>query len=173
MEKCREPYYIYIRMRIQESAQTLHRMCPGLWLAHIKGNLRFYILPFIYDCIVHVYRIPHNISQEAYGIFMKRLCRSDNHISGFFHIAPQVCGDGFSGSAIHNLPPSVNIISRIYLQHIRIQMIHQMNLQLRRRRCMERSHNIHLLNFFRICFRPCIVFTGCVIGCIDFGTRFL
>ena len=52
----------------------------------------------------------------------------------------------------------------------RVKVIHQMNFKFFFYCCMKRSHNIHLLDFFRMCFRPGIVLTGCIVGCINFGT---
>ena len=172
MEKSSKSYDIYILMCVQKSAQTLHRICSCFRLTHIKCDLWFHILPFIYYCIVHMYRIPHNICQETYRIFMKWLCSSEYYITCFFDIAPLSCRHCFSGGSIHNFPPSVNIVSRIYCQHIRIQMIHQMNLQFIRCSCMERCHDIHLLDFLRICLCPDIILTGCIISCIYLGTSF-
>ena len=91
MEKCSETHNIHIFMGIQESAQTFQRMSFCFWLAHIKCDLWLYIFPVIYYCIIHVYRVPHNICQKAYSVFMKQLCRSDHYITCFFLIAPQLC----------------------------------------------------------------------------------
>ena len=120
MEKCSKAHNIHILMSIQKSAQTFQGISFCFRLAHIKCNLRFHIFPVIYYCIVHVYRIPHDICQEAYSVFMKQLCSSDHYITGFFIIAPQLCWYRFPGSTVYNFPPSVDIISCIHRQHIRI-----------------------------------------------------
>ena len=80
MEKGGEAYHIHILVGVKESAEALQGMSSCLWLAHIKGDLRLYIFPVVYHCIVHMYRIPHNISQEADGILMERFYRCNYHI---------------------------------------------------------------------------------------------
>ena len=129
MEKGGKTYHINIGMSVQKAAQAFQRMRPGLRLPDIKGNLRFYIFPVIYYCIVHMNRVPHDISQKTYGIFMEQFCRLDYYIPVFFLIGPFGGGDYFSCSSVYYFPPSCNIIMGIYFQHIRIQMIHQMNFQ--------------------------------------------
>ena len=129
MEKSSKTNHIYILVSIQEVTQFFHTMCFCFWLTHIKSNLRFYILPVIDYRIIHVDRIPHDISQKADGIFMEPFYRMDNHISAFFFVRPFTYRNHFSGSTVYHFPPSLNIIPVIDFQHIRIQMIHQMNLQ--------------------------------------------
>ena len=81
MEKCGKSYYIYVIMGLQESAETFQRMRTCCRLAHIKGDLRLYILPVVDNCIVHMYRIPHDVCKKTYGILVEFFCRSDHNIS--------------------------------------------------------------------------------------------
>ena len=94
-----------------------------------------------------------------------------NNIAAFFVIAPVAYGHGLACGAIHNLPPSFDIISCVYGKHIRIKMIHKMNFKLFFNCRVERCHNIHLLNFIRICLCPGIILSCGVIGGIDFCAR--
>ena len=142
-------------------------MCSCRRLAYIKRNLRLHILPVIDHCIVHMYRIPHDVCKKTYCIFVKFLCMLDHNISTLRIVRPVFCFHCLTCRTVNHFPPSVNIVSCIDCKHVRIQVIHQMDFQSVFYCCMERSHNIHLLDFFRMCLRPCIVFTCCIIGCID------
>ena len=144
-------------------------MCPCCRLAHIKGDLRLYILPVIDNSIVHMYRVPHDICKKTYRILMKLFCRTDHHISGFFIIGPFFCTDSLSCGTVHNFPPSFNIISGIDSKHIRIQMVHQVYLQSIGNCRVKRCHDIHLLDLFRMCLRPGIILSGSIIGSIYLG----
>ena len=139
-------------------------------LTYIKSDLRLYILPFVYHCIVHMYRIPHDVCKKTYCIFVKFLRRLDHDISTLRIVRPVFCFYGLTCRTVNHFPPSVNIVSCIDRKHVRIQVIHQMNFKFFFYCCMERSHNIHLLDFFRMCLRPCIIFTCCIISRIDLRT---
>ena len=115
MEKGGEAYHIHILVGIKESAEALQRMSSCFWLAHIKGDLRLYIFPVVYHCIVHMYRIPHNISQKTYRIIMKSLRRFDGHITGLLTVTPLCHRNHFSCRTVNDFPPSLDIIMRIYL----------------------------------------------------------
>ena len=54
--------------------QALHGIFMCFRLPYVKRNLMFEIFPVICHRIVHMYRIPDNICQKAYCIFMKRFC---------------------------------------------------------------------------------------------------
>ena len=166
MEKCSKTNHVHIRMTLQEFSQTLLGILFCLRLTDIKCDLFFHTLPVIRHRIIHMNRIPHNISQKTYRIIMKSLRRFDGHITGLLTVTPLCHRNHFSCRTVNNFPPSCNIITGIHLQHIRIQMLHQMNRQFSLRCRMERCHNIHLLNLIRIRFRPCIIFSGCIICCV-------
>ena len=171
MEKCGKSYDIYILMSVQKSAQALQRMSSCFRLAHIKCDLWFYVLPFIYYRIIHMYRVPHNICQEADCIFMKQFCSRNHYVSCRFFIRPLIRRYRFACVTVHYFPPSANIISRIDCKHIRIEVIHQVDFQRICNCCMKRCHNIHLLYFFRMRFRPGIILAGGIVSCVDFCSR--
>ena len=142
-------------------------------LTNIKSNLRFNIFPVIYHCIIHMNRIPHNVCKKTYCILVKKFCRFDHYISGCFIIGPFTDRNNLTCCTVNNFPPSGNIITCIYFQHIRIKMIHQVNFQFFLCSCMEMTHNVHLLDFIRVCLSPFIIFSGCIISCVDFSTSIL
>ena len=113
MEECSETYYIYIWVCFQETAQSFQRKLSCKRLAHVKSHLRLYIFPVIYNCVVHMNRIPHNVSKEAYCIIMERNGIND-HISAFLVITPFVCRNRLACCTVHNLPPALFIIPCIY-----------------------------------------------------------
>ena len=154
-------------MGIQKLTQFFHTMCLCFRLTHIKSNLWLHIFPVIYHSIVHIDRIPHNISQETNGILMKPFCWMNHHIPALFFVSPFTDRNDFPCGTICYFPPFPDIIPVIHLQHCRIQMIHQMYFQTIFRCRMERCHNIHLLNFVRIRFCPFIIFSGCTVSRID------
>ena len=163
VEKGGEPEHINIRMILNELPQTLHRIFMGFRLSHIKGDLMLHILPVIYNGIVHVNRIPHNISKKAHRIIMERNTL-DFHFSCGLIIRPVPCGHHLSGAPVNHFPPAPDIIPAVRCEHIRIQAFHETdpeNLPVRR---VNRRHYIHLLDFIRIGLRPVIIFSGGIIG---------
>ena len=74
MEKRRIANDIDIWMLLAEFTQALHGIFMCFRLPYVKRNLMFEIFPVICHRIVHMYRIPDNICQKAYCIFMKRFC---------------------------------------------------------------------------------------------------
>ncbi|CDD87270.1 unknown [Blautia obeum CAG:39] len=171
VKKCRKTYYIHILMRIKETAETLQGMRSCLWLTHIKSDLRLHVLPVIYNCIIHMYRVPHDICQEADGIFMKKLRRCDHNISALFVIRPLVCRNDFACGTVNDFPPSGDIVTGIYFQHVRVEMVHKVDLKFLICCCMERAHDVHLLDLIRICLCPCVIFSCCIVGSVDLCTR--
>ena len=167
MEKGGEANHIDIRMAVQETAETLQGMGSCLWLAHIKGDLGLYVLPVVYHCVVHMYRVPHNICQEAYGVLMEKLRRGDYHISGLFVVGPAGYRHCFACGAVYNFPPSCNVVTGVDLQHIRVKVIHQVNFQCLRNCGVEGAHNVHLLDLVRVGFCPGVVFSCGVVSGVD------
>lgn len=126
MEESREAEDIDIRMFLNEFPQALHRECMGFRLAYIEGDLMLHAFPGIGHRIVHMYRIPHDISQEAHGIFVKRN-GFDGNVSGFFAIAPVRRGDNLSRCPVNDFPPAFDIIAGVWHEHIRVQSFHQVD----------------------------------------------
>ncbi len=124
MEKCGEPKYVDVRVFLYEFPQTLHRKSMSLGLPYVKGDLVFHIFPVIDDRIVHMHRIPHDISQEADRIIMERDALDDDFVRGFFP-APVCDRNHLSGAAVDHFPPAGDIIPCIRSQHVRIEPFHQ------------------------------------------------
>ena len=163
MKKGGEPQHIHIRMRFDKFSQTLHGIYMSLWLPHIKRNLVLHILPVIDHRIVHMYRIPHNICKKAYGIIMKRDA-SDNDLSCFLLIGPVRDRNHLSSTPVNHLPPAGNIIPAVRREHIGIKSFHQTDAKRFPRRRIDRSHQIHLLNFIGILPRPLVILSRRIIG---------
>jgi len=79
---------VYMWIVCNKFAQTFHGIFFCLRLTHIKSNLFFKVCPAICHSIVHMYRVPHNVSQETDGVVMKFLCIVNGHVSGFFAVLP-------------------------------------------------------------------------------------
>ena len=119
MEERGEPENINIRMLFNELTQTLHRIFMRLGLSHIKGDLMLHILPVIYNSVIHMYRIPHDISEEAHCIIMEGNALNF-HLTGSLVIRPAVRGNHFPGAPVNDFPPAPDIIPAVGCEHIRI-----------------------------------------------------
>ena len=170
MEKRGKTQYIYIWMLLYKFAQALHGISVGFRLSHIKGNLMFHILPVVDHRIIHMYRVPHNISQETYGIVMERRSLNGN-LSVCFVIGPVPGGNNFACGSVNHFPPTFDIIPAVGRQHVGIEPLHQPDTQKRFCCRVKRRHHIHLLNFVGIGICPCVVFSCGVIGGIYLHTR--
>ena len=115
MEKCSKTNHVHIRMTLQKFSQTLLGILFSLRLTDIKCDLFFHTLPVISHRIIHMNRIPHNISQKTYRIIMKSLRRFDRHIPGLLTVTPLRHRNHFSRRTVNDFPPSLDIIMRIYL----------------------------------------------------------
>ena len=115
MEKCSKTNHIHIRMALQEFSQTFLGVFFCLRLTDIKRDLFFHALPVVGHRIIHMHRIPHNISQKTYRIIMKSLRRFDRHIPGLLTVTPLRHRNHFSRRTVNDFPPSLDIIMRIYL----------------------------------------------------------
>ena len=144
----------------------------GLGLAHIKGNLMFKIRPLIDHRIVHVNRIPDQIGQKTNRIFMIRDGSRQNHTAALFFICPFLGRNGAAGRPIHDLPPALLIVPRIYFQKLRADTRHQRNGKSFLLRHIKPGHNIALLHLVRIRLRPGVILPGCIIGRIYLGIYF-
>lgn len=77
---------------------SMENLC--LRLTYIKGDLLFKISPAVGDCIVHVHRIPHDVSQEAYRIVMEFFCSVDDHIPGLAAVLPGRYRNRLTGGSV-------------------------------------------------------------------------
>ena len=91
----------------------------------------------------------------------------NDHFAFFFIVIP-VCHYGIR-CTINDFPPAMNIIDRVGFKLILIEMFHDLNLTFSLFGRYKIRHQIHLLNFFRICFGPCVIFTCCIISRILFN----
>ena len=118
-----------------------------------------------------MYRIPHNVCEETHGIIVKLSRMFDRHIPGLRAVTPIGRRHYFSRSPVNDFPPSFYVVPVIHFQHVRIQMIHQVNGKLLLHRCAERCHNIHLLDFIRIGIGPLVILPGRVVSGVDLGVH--
>ena len=88
MKKGRVADDIHIRMLRDKSAQPLHGVGVGLWLAHIKRNLLFHIFPAVGHGIIHMHRVPHNVCQKTDRVTVERLRLVDRHVASCLIIRP-------------------------------------------------------------------------------------
>ena len=129
MEKCCESDNINIIVSVKESAKSVERMCSCLWLTNIKGNLRFNIFPLVDNSVVHMNRVPHNVSKETYRILVERCALVDCYIARCLVISPIGRSNNLTCCAVDNLPPSCDVVTVVDLEHIGIKMIHKMNFK--------------------------------------------
>ena len=120
MEKCGVADHINMGIVLNKFPQPLHGKLFCLRLAHVKGDLLFKVCPSVCHGIVHMYRIPHDVCQEADRIVVEFFCSMNSHISGLFAVIPLVCRHHFSGGTVNDFPPACDVVMGIYLQHIRI-----------------------------------------------------
>ena len=104
MEECRIADYIHIRMVLTELLQSFKGECLCLRLSHIECDLVFDVLPAVYDGIVHMHRIPDDECEEAYRIFMERLCFGNRDIPGLLTVCPAAWRDDFSCGSVDYFP---------------------------------------------------------------------
>ena len=168
MEEGGKADHIHIRVLVQELAQPLHGMGVGLGLAHIKGDLRLRIFPVVDHRVIHIHRVPHNVGQKADGVLVEGHS-TDHHIAALPIITPVLYRHRRTGGAVHHFPPTLNIIISIHLQHCRVQVVHQVDLQRVLHRRMERGHNVHLLHLVRVRLGPGVVLAGGAVGGVDLG----
>ena len=168
MEKGGVSNYIHIRMCGTIIAKTLHGIFMSLRLSHIKRNLMFKVFPIVSDCIVHMYRIPDNISQKADGIFMERDSIVNDHAPLFLIIFPEIYGHNLPRRTVNNLPPSFSVISGIDHHQFFGNTLHKRNHQLRLHCGIKSSHHIALLYLIRVCFCPLIILPRGIISSIYF-----
>ena len=115
MEKGGVTDHVHMGIVRDEFPQTLHGILMGLGLAHIKGDLLLKVGPAVGHRVVHMHRIPHDISQEADRIVVERFCPVDSHIAGLSVVSPLGCRDNLSCGAVDHFPPSCDVIPVIYL----------------------------------------------------------
>ena len=105
-----------MRIGLEILPEPVHGKLVCLRLTYIKGDLLFKISPAVGDCIVHVYRIPHDVSQEAYRIIMEFFCSVDDHIPGLAAVLPGRYRNRLTGGSVYDFPPTPDIVPVVYFQ---------------------------------------------------------
>ena len=165
MEKCSKPHNIDMWVVLTPLSQLLLHILLCLRLSHIVSKLMWGVCPVICEEIVHMYRIPDQECQKAYGVFM--IWYGLNlHFPGCLIELPAVSRDNLTCRAVDNFPPALRVIQSVYLQLLCMESFHQTDPECLSSRRLPVADQVFLLNLIRILFCPCIVFSGCVIGCI-------
>ena len=128
MKKCSITNHIHIRVFFHKPAQTRKRMGMGFGLTHVKGDLMFHPLPVIDHRIVHMNRIPDQISEEAHRIFMPGHRLFQDHTAVFLLILPLLHRHRCSETSVHHFPPAFPVIPGINHQKFVADPFHQRNL---------------------------------------------
>ena len=113
MEKGCVANHIHVGMIRAVFAKTLQGIFVGLRLSHVESNLMFKVFPVVGNRIVHMYRIPDNVSQKADRVFMERNGIMNDHTALFLLIFPMICGHNITGRTVDNLPPPFFVVSGI------------------------------------------------------------
>ena len=106
---------VHIRVLRDKFAQALHRVPAGLGLAHVKGDLVLEVFPAVGDGVVHVHRVPDQIGEKTYRIFMKSFYSMYYYVSALFVIAPVLRWHHTAGSTVHDLPPALDVVAGVHL----------------------------------------------------------
>ena len=115
MEKCGIADHVNMRIVLDVFPQALHGKFLCLWLAHVKGNLLLKVCPAICHCIIHMHRVPHNVSKETYCVIMEFLCAMDCHFPCYGFVPPPGRRHWLPCGTVNDFPPSCNVILVIYL----------------------------------------------------------
>ena len=149
---------VYIGVLCNELAQALHGILVGLGLTHVKGDLVLKIRPAVGGSVVHMHRVPDEVSQKTDGILMERYGLYGHTAVG---VAPLLRRHGLTGGSIHDLPPAGDVVVGVHLHHGVAGG------------GVEAGHNVALLYLVRVCLCPCVVLAGGIVGGVDLGIRIL
>ena len=147
-----------------ELAQALHGILVGLGLTHVKGDLVLKIRPAVGGSVVHMHRVPDEVSQKTDGILMERYGLHGHTAVG---VAPLLRRHGLTGGAVHDLPPAGDVVVGVHLHQLRADALHQWNGHGVTGGGVEAGHNVALLHLVRVCLCPCVVLAGGIIGRVD------
>ena len=155
---------VHIRMLLNELPQTFHRIFVGLGLTHIKGDLVLKIRPAVGGSVVHMHRVPDEVSQKTDGILMERYGLYGHTAVG---VAPLLRRHGLTGGSIHDLPPAGDIVVGVHLHQLRADALHQRDGHGVAGGGVEAGHDVALLHLVRVCLCPCVILAGGIIGRVD------
>ena len=155
---------IHIGVVCNELPQPLHGILVGLGLADIKGDLMLEVGPAVSGGVVHVHRVPDQVSQKADRILMER---HGLHSHAAVGVAPQLRGHRLACGAVHDFPPAGDIVVGVHLHQLRADALHQRNGHGVTGGGVEAGHNVALLHLVRVRFGPRVVLAGGVIGGVD------
>ena len=161
---------VHIRMLCNELAQALHGILVGLGLTHVKGDLVLKIRPAVGGSVVHMHRVPDEVSQKTDGILMERYGLYGHTAFG---VAPPLRRHGLTGGSIHDLPPAGDVVVGVHLHQLRADALHQRDGHGVAGCGVEAGHDVALLHLVRVCFCPCVILAGGIVGGVNFGIRIL
>ena len=160
-------------MSVEEAAQTLQRVLVGLGLTDIKGNLMLYIRPAVDDRVIHMHRVPDKIGEKADRIFVVGSGRIQNDAFRSGIIMPCGSRHRLAGGAVHDLPPTGDVVVVVDLQQFAADPLHQGDTKRIFLRSIEGCHDVALLDLIGVCLGPCVVLAGRIVGSVDLGTGIL
>ena len=153
-----------------ELAQALHGILVGLGLTHVKGDLVLKIRPAVGGSVVHMHRVPDEVSQKTDGILMERYGLYGHTAVG---VAPLLRRHGLTGGSIHDLPPAGDVVVGVHLHQLRADALHQRDGHGVAGGGVKAGHDVALLYLIRVCLCPCVVLAGGIVGGVDLGVRIL
>ena len=145
-------------------AQALHGILVGLGLTYVKGDLVLKIRPAVGGGVVHVHRVPDEVSQKTDGILMERY---GLHGHAAVRIVPLLRRHGLTGGAVHDLPPAGDVVVGVHLHQLRADALHQRDGDGVARGGVEPGHDVALLHLVRVRLGPCVILAGGIIGGVD------
>ena len=161
---------VYIGVLCNELAQALHGILVGLGLTHVKGDLVLKIRPAVGGSVVHMHRVPDEVSQKTDGILMERYGLYRHTAVG---VAPLLRRHGLTGGSIHDLPPAGDVVVGVHLHQLRADALHQRDGHGVAGGGVKAGHDVALLYLVRVCLCPCVVLAGGIVGGVDLGVRIL
>ena len=173
MEKGGVPDHIHIGVGGDELPQAFHRVPVGLGLPDIKGDLVLKILPAVGHGVIHMHRVPDEVSQKADGILMEGEGLFQHHAAAVSVVPPGRGGHDRPGRAVHHLPPAFDVVPGIDLYELRTDALHQRDGQRAAGGGIEAGHDVALLYLFQMGPGPGVVLPGGVVGGVDLGVHSL
>ena len=155
---------VNIGVLCNELAQALHGILVGLGLTHVKGDLVLKIRPAVGGSVVHMHRVPDEVSQKTDGILMERYGLYGHTAVG---VAPLLRRHRLTGGSIHDLPPAGDIIVGVHLHQLRADALHQRDGHGVAGGSVKAGHDVALLHLVRVRLGPCVILAGGIVGGVD------
>ena len=156
-----------------KAAQALHGELVRLGLAHVEGYLVLEVGPAVGDGVVHVHRVPDEVGEEADGVVVEGRGLVDDDAAGLLLIAPGGGVQRLAQSAVHDLPPALDVVAGVDLHQLAADTLHELDAQRPARRGLEAGGDVALLDLIRVRLGPGVVLAGGVIGGVDLGVNAL